>query len=385
MTPFIMRAPMYMPKGYAIALAEPAKKAVGIPILAGGRMNDPVIAEKAVCDARIDAVVLGRAALADPDYPNKVLSGHPEAIRPCIACNQGCLTRLQQGKQPSFAINPRAMREIRFDVKPALTKKRIVVVGGGVAGMEAARTAAIRGHEVILFEKASQLGGNLIPAGSHSFKKELRDLNAWYRRELSSLPVDIKLGTVATPEMIKNLDVDAVVLATGSEPLKIHLPGSDEPKVLGCLEALSTPEKIGQNVMVIGGGLVGCEMALEYAQVGKNITVVEALPHILSSGIPNPIPNRQMIHDLFEKYGVSVLENRKFTGTRNGKVILEGPEGLQELDADTIVMAIGIKPVKSMHNELAQAGITAYEIGDQRSVATILQAIWDGFEVGNNL
>lgn len=212
--------PMYMPKGYAIALAEQAKKAVGIPILAGGRMNDPVIAEKAVCDARIDAVVLGRAALADPDYPNKVLSGHPEAIRPCIACNQGCLTRLQQGKQPSCAVNPRAMREIRFDVKPALTKKRIVVVGGGVAGMEAARTAAIGRHEVILFEKASQLGGNLIPAGSHSFKKELRDLNAWYRRELSSLPVDIKLGTVATPEMIKNLDVDAVVLATGSEPLR---------------------------------------------------------------------------------------------------------------------------------------------------------------------
>lgn len=177
------------------------------------------------------------------------------------------------------------------------------------------------------FKKGSQLGGNLIPGGSHSFKKEVRDLNDGYHRQLSGLPVDIRLETVATPEMIKNLDADAVALATGSEPLEIHLSGNDAPKVLGCLEALAAPNEIGQTMMLIGGGLVGCKMALEYAQAGKNVTVVEALPHILSSGIPNPIPNRQMIPDLFEKYGVAVLESRKFTDRRNGKVILEEGHG----------------------------------------------------------
>ncbi|MBD5553342.1 MAG: FAD-dependent oxidoreductase [Desulfovibrio sp.] len=375
--------PMYMPKGYPLGLAAQAKMAVKIPILAGGRMNDPFIAEEAVSAGKIDAVVLGRAALADPDYPNKVLTGHPEAIRPCIACNQGCLTRLQQGKQPSCAVNPQAMCELRLVTRPAAVKKKIVVVGGGVAGMEAARTAARRGHEVILLEKSSALGGNLIPGGSHSFKQEVRALNSWYRRELADLPVDIRLQTAATPEMLKGLAPDVVVLATGSVPVAID--ASDDAKVLGCLDALASPDRVGQKVVIIGGGLVGCEMALEYAQEGKSVTVVEALPRILSSGTANPIPNAQMIHDLFEKYGVTVLENRKFAGMRNDKAVVDGPEGQTELAADTVITAIGFKPGKSMREELSAAGLTVYEIGDQRSVADILQAVWDGFEVGNNV
>lgn len=170
--------PMYMPKGYLVEMAAKAKEAMNIPILAGGRMNDPDIAEAAIREGKIDAVVMGRAALADPEYPNKVLTGHTERIRPCIACNQGCITRLQQGKQPICAVNPSAMREVRFAMRPAVQTKKVVVVGGGAAGMEAARVAAMRGHKVSLYEKNDTLGGNLIPGGSHSFKKEVRELNA---------------------------------------------------------------------------------------------------------------------------------------------------------------------------------------------------------------
>jgi len=200
--------PMYMPKGYMVELAAKAKAAVNIPILAGGRMNDPEIAEAAIRDEKIDAVVMGRAALADPEYPNKVLTGHTEKIRPCIACNQGCITRLQQGKQPTCAVNPAAMREIRFAMRPAVQAKKVVVVGGGVAGMEAARTAALRGHNVSLYEKKQELGGNLIPGGSHSFKKEVRELNAWYQNELNNLPVEIHMGEGVTAEQLQKMGAD---------------------------------------------------------------------------------------------------------------------------------------------------------------------------------
>lgn len=377
--------PMYMPKGYLVELAAKAKEAVNIPILAGGRMNEADIAENAIRDGKIDAVVLGRAALADPEYPNKVLTGHTEKIRPCIACNQGCITRLQQGKQPTCAVNPVAMREVRYALRPCVQPKKVVVVGGGVAGMEAARTAAMRGHKVFLYEKNGSLGGNLIPGGSHSFKKEVRQLNAWYQNELKALPVEIHTGEMVTSEQLRNMDADVIILATGSVPVMPNVPGMDDKKVLGCMEAFAHPEKVGQKVMVIGGGLVGCEMALDYAQDGKEVMVVEALPKILSAGIPSPIPNGQMIPDLFEHHHVTVLEKHRLSGVEDGKVILESDGQKKVLDADTVVIAVGFRPAPSMAQELQGCGAVVYEIGDGQKVSTILHAIWDGYEVGNNI
>ena len=377
--------PMYMPKGYLVELAAKAKEAVNIPILAGGRMNEADIAEKAIRDGKIDAVVLGRAALADPEYPNKVLTGHTEKIRPCIACNQGCITRLQQGKQPTCAVNPAAMREVRYALRPCVQPKKVVVVGGGVAGMEAARTAAMRGHKVSLYEKNESLGGNLIPGGSHSFKKEVRELNAWYQNELKALPVEVHTGENVTAGQLRNRDADVIILAAGSVPVMPKVPGIDDKKVIGCMEAFAHPEKVGQKVMVIGGGLVGCEMALEYAQDGKEVTVVEALPKILSAGIPSPIPNGQMIPDLFEHHHVAVLENHRLSAVEDGRVILESDGQKKAFDADSVVIAVGFRPVPSMAQELQGCGAAVYEIGDGQKVSTILHAVWDGYEVGNNI
>lgn len=377
--------PMYMPKGYLVELAAKAKEAVNIPILAGGRMNEADIAEKAIRDGKIDAVVLGRAALADSEYPNKVLTGHTEKIRPCIACNQGCITRLQQGKQPTCAVNPAAMREVRYALRPCVQPKKVVVVGGGVAGMEAARTAAMRGHKVSLYEKNESLGGNLIPGGSHSFKKEVRELNAWYQNELKALPVEIHTGETVTAGQLGNMDADVVILAAGSVPVMPKVPGIDDKKVIGCMEAFAHPEKVGQKVIVIGGGLVGCEMALDYAQDGKEVTVVEALPKILSAGIPSPIPNGQMIPDLFERHHVTVLENHRLSAVEDGRVILESDGQKKALDADSVVIAVGFRPVPSMAQELQGCGAVVYEIGDGQKVSTILHAVWDGYEVGNNI
>ncbi|MCM1194023.1 MAG: FAD-dependent oxidoreductase [Acetatifactor muris] len=377
--------PMYMPKGYLVELAAKAKEAVNIPILAGGRMNDVDIAEAAIRDGKIDAVVMGRAALADPEYPNKVLSGHTEKIRPCIACNQGCITRLQQGKQPTCAVNPVAMREVRFALRPCVKAKKVVIVGGGVAGMEAARTAAMRGHKVSLYEKNGKLGGNLIPGGSHGFKKEVRELNAWYQNELAGLPVEVHMGEAVTVGQLRDMGADVIILAAGSVPVMPKVPGMDDEKVLGCMEAFAHPEKVGQKVVVIGGGLVGCEMALDYAQAGKEVTVVEALPKILSAGIPSPIPNGQMIPDLFEHHHVNVLENHRLSAVENGKVVLESDGQKKTLDADTVVIAVGFRPAPSMAQELSGCGAVVYEIGDGQKVSTILHAVWDGYEVGNNI
>ena len=377
--------PMYMPKGYLVELAAKAKEAVNIPILAGGRMNEADIAENAIQDGKIDAVVLGRAALADPEYPNKVLTGHTEKIRPCIACNQGCITRLQQGKQPTCAVNPVAMREVRYALRPCVQPKKVVVVGGGAAGMEAARTAAMRGHKVSLYEKNESLGGNLIPGGSHSFKKEVRELNAWYQNELKALPVEIHTGANVTAGQLRNMDADVIILAAGSVPVMPKVPGIDDKKVIGCMEAFAHPEKVGQKVMVIGGGLVGCEMALEYARDGKEVTVVEALPKILSAGIPSPIPNGQMIPDLFEHHHVAVLEGHRLFAVEDGRAILESGGQKKVLDADSVVIAVGFRPVPSMAQELLGCGAAVYEIGDGQKVSTILHAVWDGYEVGNNI
>lgn len=377
--------PMYMPKGYLVEMAAKAKEAVNIPILAGGRMNDPDIAEAAIRDGKIDAVVMGRAALADPEYPNKVLTGRTERIRPCIACNQGCITRLQQGKQPTCAVNPAAMREMRFAMRPAVQVKKVIVVGGGVAGMEAARTAALRGHKVSLYEKNRELGGNLIPGGSHSFKKEVRELNIWYQNELNHLPVEMHIGEAVTADQLRKMEADVIILATGSVPVMPRVPGIDDPKVLGCMEAFAHPKKVGQTVVVVGGGLVGCEMALDYAQGGKNVTVVEALPKILSAGIPSPIPNGQMIPDLFEYHRVNVLESHKLSAVKNGRVILEHEGQEKTLDADSVVIAVGFRPAPSMAQELVGCGAVVYEIGDGRQVSTILHAVWNGYEVGNNI
>ena len=377
--------PMYMPKGYLVDLAAKAKEAVSIPILAGGRMNDPDIAEAAIRDGKIDAVVLGRAALADPEYPNKVLTGHTKKIRPCIACNQGCITRLQQGKQPTCAVNPTAMREVRYALRPCVQPKKVVIVGGGAAGMEAARVAAMRGHEVSLYEKNDVLGGNLIPGGSHSFKTEVRELDAWYQNELNRLPVEIHTGEAVSAEQLRGMNADVIILAVGSTPVMPSVPGIDDEKVFGCMDAFAQPEKVGQKVVVIGGGLVGCEMALDYAQSGKEVTVVEALPKILSAGIPSPIPNGQMIPDLFEHHHVTVLENHRLSAVENGRVILDNEGQKKELEADSVVIAVGFRPAPSMAQELQGCGAAIYEIGDGQQVSTILHAVWDGYEVGNNI
>lgn len=377
--------PIYMPKCHVIELAAAVRGKVGIPVLCGSRMSDPDLCEQAVADGKINGVVLGRPSLADPHYPQKVEMGCPEKIRPCIACNQGCIHALFAGKAASCAVNPAAGREFNFGLSKALAPKKVVVVGGGIAGMEAARTATLRGHQVSLYEKSDNLGGNVIPGGQHSFKKEMRELNEWYQNELKELGVDVHRNSECTARQILDGKPDAVVLAVGSVPVMPKLPGSDNAKVCNSIDALMGKKEIGQNVVVVGGGLVGCEMAYEYAKEGKNVTVVEALPSILSAGEAVPIMNSMMLNDLLEHYKVKVLTGHRLASVDDEGVTITGEDGEKKIAADSVVMAVGYKPRESMAQQLREAGIEVYQVGDGKKVGNVCTSITDAYTVARSI
>jgi len=378
--------PMYNPQGFMIPLAAAAKKEVSIPIIAGGRMQDYDLALAAVEKGEIDAVGLGRPSLADPEYPNKLCAGTPEKIRPCIGCNMGCFRRcVETGEPVSCAVNPQAGRETIMGLKPAETKKKVVVVGGGVAGMEVARTAALRGHDVTLFEKSDHLGGHIVEAGAHSFKKEIKNLNAWYQNELKELNVNIKMEHEPCIKCIQKENADVIVLATGSNVSAPKIPGLE--KAVDSLSAIDHPELLGENVVIIGGGLVGCEIAMDEANQGKKVTVVEALDDIMAAGGAGaPYPNKQMVVDIFADKGVKVCTNTKLVEVTDEGACVETSDGKKVLiPADTVISAMGFRPAPNLKEEWKELNIPICEIGDATGAGTILKAIWDGYEVANNI
>lgn len=379
--------PMYIPKCSYIGLAEQAKKAVNIPVIMGGRMNDPDICEQAIADGRIDAVSIGRAALADPRYPNKVASGKLESIRPCLSCCQCIGTELRLGTHFGCAVNPAISRELSYGIKRTCKPKKVAVIGGGVSGMEAALTAKLSGHDVVLFEASDKLGGNLIPASQHSFKEDMRMLNEWFQRELKEKGVEVRLNTPAGVDMIKQLGADVVLEAIGSVPVTPRIPGIDHPKSASCLDVLIGGRETGGEVVIVGGGLTGVEMAIEYGMEGKKVTVVEALDDILSSGMPVPLMQDMMIRDLLKYYKVDVLTGNRIVEVNDDGAVVESTSSGQRtcVHADTVVMAIGFRPRKSMAGDFLGSGIEVHTIGDANRVGSVMTSIWDAYEIARDL
>jgi len=377
-------APMYMQKGFAIELAAEAKKVLKVPVLCCSRMDDPVMCEKALQEGKIDGIVLGRSALADADYPKKVEMGIPEKIRPCLSCNQGCVGKVYSGGEMCCAVNPAVGRELTFGIEKAIKPKKVVVVGGGVAGMEMARVAKLRGHDVSLYEKTDKLGGNLITGGKHEFKNDMERLNQWYQGELKDLEIPVHMETELNSSDLLKMKPDVVALSVGSAPIMPNLPGIDNPKVCSPIDALLEKKEIGNKVVIVGGGLVGCEMAYEYAKSGKSVTVVEALDSILSAGQPVPFMNSLMIKDLFECYNVKVLTCHRLESVNDkGAVVVptNGDGETKQIDADSVIVAVGYRPLKSMASELYGSGIEVYEIGDGNKVGSVQTSILSGYSI----
>ena len=374
--------PMYFgKKGMYQEFGRILKKEVQIPILLAGRMDDPEMANAAIGDS-CDMVGFGRPLLADPYLPWKLAEGREADIRPCLSCHDGCMGRIAKFTHLSCAVNPQCAFEREKALTPAVVKKTVLVVGGGVGGMEAAMVLKQRGHDVILAEKSGRLGGLLNIAGIPSFKSGDLELVRWFERQLEQLGVEIRLHTEVTPEYVAQVNPDAVITATGAKPIQLALEGDGE--VISIEDAMKVPE--GNRVLVIGGGLVGCEVALWLAQQGKQVAVAEMLPAILG-GMRGDIPlmNKFMLEDLLKFHKVQIHTGARVLRVDAGTVTLAKGGATESVDADVVVMAAGFLASDGLYRSLKDCGKPVYNIGDSRKFHNIMQAIWDGFEVARSI
>jgi len=370
----------YEHQGCLVDLAAAVKDAVDIPVITVGLINRPEIAQEALEQGKADFICIGRQLIADPDWPNKARQGRVEDIRPCIICNEFCLGRLWGGKSMSCSVNPMAGKERYYEIRRAEKQKKVMVVGGGPAGMETARVAALRGHDVSLFERKNELGGQLNAASVPVFKRSLKNLEDYLSLQLEKLGVNVETGKEVDPQMIDQLAPDVVVVAAGASPLLPDIPGIENEKNLTVVDLHLGKKKAGDTVIVAGGGMTGCDTALYLAQEGKKVAIVEALPEI--AGDLNFISRGGLMEKLTEN-GVNVLPNmtiREFTDEGLLAADREGNE--QILKADTVILALGAKPENRLGRDLRDTVLEIYEIGDCVSPRRIGEAIHEGFVTG---
>lgn len=375
--------PMYQKKGLYMPYAKLVKENVNVPVLCAGRMDDPDMAEGAVMDGVCDIISLGRPLLADPDYVNKLRRGERKCIRPCISCQEGCMGRIQEYSMVNCAVNPQAARERVTAYNPVLKAKHVLVIGGGVAGCEAARVLAERGHKPEIMERSDHLGGNLLAAGAPSFKEDDIALVRWYENEMQRLSVPVHFNAPVDPASKLYDEYDAVIVATGAMPKKFPL-GENAP-VYTATDALLGKTPIGERVTVVGGGLVGCETALWLAQEGKHVTIVEALDRLMAVNKPLCHANSEMLERLLPFRGVETLVSSSVQKYENGKLLVKTPQGEQQLDCDTVILSVGFREDRGVFDAWENSAKEIYLLGDAKKVANIMYAVWDAFEVANHI
>lgn len=375
--------PMYQKKGLYREYCKMVKEVVDIPVFCAGRMDNPDMALEAIENGECDVIDLGRPLLADPDYCNKLRCGKITQIRPCISCHEGCMGRVASYSLLNCAVNPQAARERVNAYEPILKKKKVLIVGGGVAGCEAARVLAIRGHQPVVYEKGSRLGGNLIPGGAPDFKEDDIALADWYTNELNRLGVHVHLNTELNEEKIKAMDYDTVVLATGSKPKVFSL--GDDSHTYTAEQVLLKQKDAGKKTVVVGGGLVGCETALWLAQNGIHVTIVEALDKVMAVNGPLCAANKEMLEALLPFNGVEIITGAKVTEFANGEVKVDTKEGSKTIMSDSVILSVGYKEENTLYNNLQFDIPDLYLLGDAKKVSNIMYAIWDAFEVANHI
>jgi 2-enoate reductase len=379
--------PGYLPYGCLAELAEAAKKEVDIPVIGVGRLDYPQVAVNVVEEGKMDVAAIGRGLLADPFWVRKLEREQTPDIRPCIGCHDGCLDRIFQGKPLSCAVNPSTGRERIYRLQRSEKPGKVMVVGGGVAGLEAARVAALRGHGVELFEKTDLLGGHLIEATVPDFKEDLGRLLTWYERQLETLNISITFETEMTHEQIGRHKADAVIMATGSDPVVPEIPGLTKELAVTVIDVFRKRKSVGGEVMVIGGGLVGCETALWLAQQGKKVCIVEVLPEVMMGVNPVPYVNRTLLLDLLNFNRIEILTNQTLSEVNGNQVMLVHNETGQarSLSFESLVFATGFAPQRKLYDDVIGITPSLYLIGDARNPRNVMGAIWDAYEVARTL
>jgi 2,4-dienoyl-CoA reductase (NADPH2) len=399
---------MNVPRRGYVYLAQGIKSVVSRPVLASNRINDPGTAEEILRNGEADMVTMARGLLADPDLPRKSQNGKAGLIYHCIACNQGCFDRIFNLRPATCLVNPGAGREGELSIEPASKVKKVLVIGGGVAGMKAAAVAAERGHKVSLIEKADRLGGQVLLNRLIPGREELATAADDLARNIRALGVDVMLEKRADLSLIEAMKPDAVVLAAGARPILPEIPGVSQDHVAQAWDVLAGRSGVGRSVVVVGGNAVGLETAMYLARIGtlspevfhflasnraesmetltellnkgsKEVTVVEM---IKKAGKDIGLTTRWTIMAELKRLGVTVMTGTKAVGIRADGLEIEREDGPGFLKADSVVMAVGSRAESSLAKELEGLASEFYVIGDAREPRKALEAIREGFEVG---
>ena len=373
--------PMYMPQNCNLEDVAHIKQFVDIPVVCAGRM-EPDVGAQAVAEGRIDAVGVARQFLADPAWITKLIEDRLEDIRPCICCHAGCFNFSKSKGHANTqdltdtmglarcALNPETMQSKKYRIEPAKKAKKIAIIGGGIGGMEAAILCAKRGHAVTLYEKTDKLGGVFIAAAAPSFKEKDRELIAWYIREVAKLPITVKMNTEVTD--IKALDADEIIVATGAKAKRLPIKGADT--AIEAVDYLLGNKTVGERVVVIGGGLTGCEIAYDLFLQGKKPAVVEMQDDLITTpGIC--LANTSYLRDCFKTNNVPVhLETSVSEITAEGVAVTHKDGTTEVIPADSVILSVGYNPAP-----VATKGV--HVIGDAKNVGNLRTVIWGAWDV----
>lgn len=380
-------APMGVPFGLNLEAAAAVKRAVSVPVIAVGKLLHPDMAEKVLEQGLADLVAIGRGLICDPELPRKAKEGRLDEIRWCIACNQGCIDRLFGIGPPlnesgfgtvACLMNAAAGREKDMQVKPAPHKKKVMVVGGGPAGLEAARVARERGHDVVLYEKEEEPGGQFRLAAIPPGKQEIAQGIKYQVNAVKKAQVTLHLGTEATRDTISQEKPDVLIVATGGKPARPSIPGAQGPSVVTAHDVLAGRSSTGKRAVIVGGGMVGCETADFLSEYNRVITVLEMLPEV--AGDMGPGPRHYLMKRLHER-GVEIVTGAEVKRIGEHEVIYtRGGQEHRITGVDTVVLAVGVTPVADLAQQARGLVNEIYVIGDARQARKALDAIWEGAE-----
>jgi NADPH-dependent 2,4-dienoyl-CoA reductase/sulfur reductase-like enzyme len=378
--------PVYAAHGVNVKFAEACKKVAHVPVMAVGRLMDPKLIEKIIEDGQADMVAMSRPIIADQRFVKKMIEGRYDDIRKCIGCNY-CLNCLFMQCDAECTMNPLYGREKVWEVTPAPKKKKVMVVGGGVSGLQAALTASQRGHEVTLYEKSDKLGGqtNLAAAFPRLYTRDLMNVPDWLAREIKKYPVRIVMKTEVTPQLVEKEKPDAIVVATGAKETTPELPAGAK-NVVYLWDYLRGTAKIGNKVVVLGGN-DGAEAALSLARQGKEVTLVEKSENIaLPSYIFLFSCRREPLFRWMKEDKVTILAEHKVKAATGDTLTLADKFGVEKkVPYDTIVVAVGREPVNELNQAIATRGREVYLIGDAKEPRNMKDANQEAFWVGRHI
>lgn len=381
-----------LPKGAFVHLAEKVKGWVNIPVIAANRINGPVVAEKILAEGKTDLVGMARALLADPELPNKAREGRGDEIVPCLACSN-CLTEIltsykDWGKpvSTSCTVNPLAGKEGEYADEPAHKSKKVFVIGGGPGGMEAARTAALRGHNVTLYDRGSELGGRLLIASIPPYKDEIKSLVKSLAVRAKKAGVEIRLGSDVGSKTIEEEKPDVLILATGSTSIIPDIPGVDGPNVVSAEDVLRGAKTVSGNVLIVGGGMVGCETAeflIEHTRSVIQVTVLEMLNRMADNVSPT---YRPFFLGRLKKAGIRMETNTTVQEITKKGVKVSRKEGAADfIEADYVVLAVGFTVYNPFDERINEVVPEVYSIGDCVKPRMIKEAMEEGFYIGRKM